>query len=82
MADEYEKHTAEHCCGDQVLGHALNKYSVQSGENDGNEKFTWGFNPIVHWWFGFSRWNWCSRLMSWHKDHNRGVARYYDFERA
>ncbi len=82
MSEDYERYTADHCCGDQVLGHALNKYGVRFGENDGDEKFTWGFNPIVHWRFGFSRWNWCSRLMSWHKVHNRDVARYFAFEKA
>jgi hypothetical protein len=82
MAEDYEEYTTEHCCGDQVLGHALNKHGVRFGENGGDEKFTWGFNPIVHWRFGFSKWNWCSRLMSWHKVHNRDVARYYAFESA
>ncbi len=82
IPEDYEGYTAEHCCGDQVLGHALNKYGVRFGENGGDEKFTWGFNPIVHWRFGFSRWNWCSRLMSWHKVHSRDVAEYFAFERA
>ncbi|KAK4153761.1 hypothetical protein C8A00DRAFT_43332 [Chaetomidium leptoderma] len=82
MSEDYEQYTAEHCCGDQVLGHALNKHGVQFGENDGDGKFTWGFNPVVHWRFGFSKWNWCSPLMSWHKVHNRDVARYFDFENA
>ncbi|KAL2171394.1 hypothetical protein VTG60DRAFT_3037 [Thermothelomyces hinnuleus] len=82
LSSEYEEYTASHCCGDQVLGHALNKYGVRFGENGGDEKFTWGFNPVVHWRFGFSRWNWCSPLMSWHKVHNRDVARYFEFENA
>ncbi|KAK0739420.1 hypothetical protein B0T21DRAFT_362585 [Apiosordaria backusii] len=80
MAEEYEEYTAAHCCGDQVLGHALNKYGVKFGANDGDEKFTWGFNPIVHWRFGFERWNWCAPLLSWHKVHARDVARYYQLE--
>ncbi|KAK4141476.1 uncharacterized protein C8A04DRAFT_30976 [Dichotomopilus funicola] len=82
LSEDYEAYTAAHCCGDQVLGHALNKNGVRFGENDGDEKFTWGFNPVVHWRFGFSRWNWCSPLMSWHKVHNRDVARYFDFEKS
>ncbi|KAH6844482.1 hypothetical protein B0I37DRAFT_164147 [Chaetomium sp. MPI-CAGE-AT-0009] len=82
MAADYEPYAAAHCCGDQVLAHALNKHGVRFGENDGDEKFTWGFNPVVHWRFGFSRWNWCSPLMSWHKVHNRDVARYFAFENA
>ena len=82
MSEDYERYTTEHCCGDQVLGHALNKFGVRFGENDGDEKFTWGFNPVVHWRFGFSRWNWCSRLVSWHKVHSRDVARYFAFENA
>lgn len=77
MSEDYEQYTAEHCCGDQVLGHALNKYGVRFGENDGDEKFTGGFNPIVHWRFGYSKWNWCTRLTSWHKVHSRDVARYF-----
>ncbi|KAK3290813.1 uncharacterized protein B0H64DRAFT_451132 [Chaetomium fimeti] len=80
LSADYEPYAAAHCCGDQVLGHALNKHGVLFGENDGDEKFTWGFNPVVHWRFGFSRWNWCSPLMSWHKVHNRDVARYFAFE--
>ncbi len=82
MSEDHERYTTEHCCGDQVLGHALNKFGVRFGENDGDEKFTWGFNPVVHWRFGFSRWNWCSRLISWHKVHSRDVARYFAFENA
>ncbi len=82
MAEEFEEYTADHCCGDQVLGRALNEYGVKFGENGGDEKFTWGFNPNVHWNFGFSRWNWCSPLMSWHKTHARDIARYYDLERS
>lgn len=54
---DYEQYAAEHCCGDQVLGHALNQYGVRFGENHGDEKFTWGFNPVIHWRFGFSKWN-------------------------
>ncbi|GAB1316837.1 N-acetylgalactosaminide beta-1,3-galactosyltransferase [Madurella fahalii] len=80
MSDDYEEYTAAHCCGDQVLGHALNKHGVRFGENGGDEKFTWGFNPIVHWRFAFEQWNWCSRLLSWHKVHNRDVAQYYALE--
>ncbi|KAK0666417.1 hypothetical protein QBC41DRAFT_325803 [Cercophora samala] len=80
MAEDYEEYTASHCCGDQVLGHALNKYGVKFGENNGDEKFTWGFNPIVHWRFGFEKWNWCEPLLSWHKVHSRDVARYYELE--
>ncbi|EAQ91816.1 hypothetical protein CHGG_00051 [Chaetomium globosum CBS 148.51] len=80
LSADYEAYAAAHCCGDQVLGHALNKHGVRFGENHGDEKFTWGFNPVVHWRFGFSRWNWCSPLMSWHKVHNRDVARYFAFE--
>lgn len=82
LSDEYEQYTADHCCGDQVLGHALKKFGVEFGENDGDGKFTWGFNPIVHWRFAFSKWNWCTPLLSFHKVHNRDVARYYDLERT
>ncbi|KAK4221128.1 hypothetical protein QBC38DRAFT_492698 [Podospora fimiseda] len=81
LPGEYEKYTSEHCCGDQVLGYALRESGVKFGENNGDGKFTWGFNPIVHWRFGFSRWNWCVPLLSWHKVHNRDVARYFELER-
>lgn len=80
MAEEYEQYTAQHCCGDQVLGHALNKYGIKLGENGGDEIFRYGFNPLVHWAFTFERWNWCLPLYSWHKVHARDVARYYEFE--
>lgn len=82
MAEDYERYTAEHCCGDQVLGHALNKYGIKLGENGGDETFRYGFNPLVHWTFTFERWNWCSPLYSWHKVHAMDVARYYAFEKA
>ncbi|KAL2267970.1 hypothetical protein VTJ83DRAFT_2816 [Remersonia thermophila] len=82
MSDDYEEYTAQHCCGDQVLGHALNKHGVRFGENGGDEKFTWGFNAIIHWRFAFSRWNWCRPLMSWHKVHSLDIARYHAFERS
>ncbi|KAJ4416480.1 hypothetical protein N0V82_006745 [Gnomoniopsis sp. IMI 355080] len=82
ISEEYEQYTAEHCCGDQVLGHALNKYGIKLGENGGDEVFRYGFNPLVHWSFTFERWNWCSPLYSWHKVHARDVARYYEFEKA
>jgi hypothetical protein len=81
MAAKYYNYTADHCCGDQVLGQVLNDYGVRFGENGGEELFTWGFNPLVHWNFVFSKHNWCAPLMSWHKTHNRDVARYYELER-
>ncbi|KAI3395312.1 hypothetical protein diail_1468 [Diaporthe ilicicola] len=82
MAEEYERYTADHCCGDQVLGHALNRYGVRLGENGGDEVFRYGFNPLVHWTFAFERWSWCLPLYSWHKVHARDVARYYELERS
>ncbi len=53
MAEDYEQYTADHCCGDQVLGHVLNKYGVHFGENGGDETFTYGVNPKIHWNFAF-----------------------------
>ncbi|KAF7562261.1 hypothetical protein G7046_g1869 [Stylonectria norvegica] len=82
VAEDYYNYTASHCCGDQVLGHFLKKSDVKFGEENGNGKFTWGFNPGVHWNFGFSRYNWCSPLLSWHKTHSRDVALYYELERT
>lgn len=82
LADEYERYTADHCCGDQVLGHALNRYGVRLGENGGDEVFRYGFNPLVHWTFAFEKWSWCLPLYSWHKVHARDVARYYELEKS
>ncbi|KAH7129708.1 glycosyltransferase family 31 protein [Dactylonectria estremocensis] len=82
LTEEYYEYTADHCCGDQVLAHALGKYGVKFGENGGDEKFTWGFNPVVHWTFAFSMHNWCHPLLSWHKVHNRDVCQYYELEKA
>ncbi|KAK7409423.1 hypothetical protein QQX98_008384 [Neonectria punicea] len=82
MTEEYYQYTADHCCGDQVLAHALDNYGVKFGENGGDEKFTWGFNPVVHWTFAFSKHNWCHPLLSWHKVHNRDVSQYYELEKA
>lgn len=82
MSEDYHQYTADHCCGDQVLAKALTDNGVSFGENGGDEKFTWGFNPLVHWTFPFSKHNWCSPLLSWHKVHNRDVAQYYEFEKS
>lgn len=82
MAEDWHQYTADHCCGDQVLAAALKKHGVTFGENGGDGKFTWGFNPVVHWTFGFSKYNWCSPLLSWHKVHSRDVARYYELEKS
>lgn len=80
LEDEYHQYATDHCCGDQVLAKALHDHGVSFGENGGDEKFTWGFNPLVHWAFPFSRYNWCSPLLSWHKVHNRDVAQYFALE--
>jgi hypothetical protein len=82
LEEQYHQYTADHCCGDQVLAKALSDNDIHFGENGGDGKFTWGFNPLVHWAFPFSRYNWCYPLMSWHKVHNRDVADYYDFEKS
>ncbi|KAF4122288.1 glycosyltransferase family 31 [Geosmithia morbida] len=82
MAEDYHQYVVDHCCGDQVLGLALRDHGVRFGENGGDGKFTWGFNPLVHWTFVFSRSNWCHHLKSFHKVHSRDVARYYEFEKS
>ena len=82
LVDEYQGYVEEHCCGDQVLGLALRDHGVRFGENGGDGKFTWGFNPLVHWAFAFARSNWCEPLLSWHKVHSRDVARYYELEKS
>ncbi|KAI9170643.1 hypothetical protein HJFPF1_00113 [Paramyrothecium foliicola] len=81
IVEEYDSYTSQHCCGDQVLAHALRRYGVHFGENGGDGKFTWGFNSVVHWAFGFQQYNWCKPLLSWHKVHNRDVTRYYELEK-
>lgn len=82
IVNDYYQYTADHCCGDQVLAHALRKHGVKFGENGGDGKFTWGFNPVVHWAFAFSQHNWCKPLLSWHKVHSRDVAQYYELEKS
>ncbi|KAL6694654.1 hypothetical protein J3F84DRAFT_377535 [Trichoderma pleuroticola] len=82
LTEEYYQYTADHCCGDQVLAHALRKHGVKFGENGGDGKFTFGFNPVVHWAFAFANANWCKPLLSWHKVHNRDIARYYELEQS
>lgn len=81
LVDDYSEYTRQHGCGDQILGRALNDYGVHFGEN-GEGKFTWGFNSIVHWKFGFHKENWCVPIFSWHKAHSRDVARYYELEKS
>lgn len=82
IVEDWHHYTSEHCCGDQVLAAALQKHGVHFGENGGDGKFTWGFNPLVHWTFAFSTYNWCTPLLSFHKVHSRDVARYYELERS
>lgn len=82
ITEEYFDYTASHCCGDQVLGKALKDHGVSFGENGGDEGFTFGFNPVVHWVFAFSKSNWCKPLLSWHKVHSRDVAEYFAFEQT
>ncbi|KAJ4307610.1 hypothetical protein N0V84_012609 [Fusarium piperis] len=82
LVEDFDEYTHQHGCGDHILGRALNEYGVRFGENGGDEKFSWGFNGIVHWRFAFKRANWCSPLLSWHKVHSRDVARYYELEKT
>lgn len=82
LVENFQEYTHRHGCGDQILGHALNEYGVRFGENGGDEKFSWGFNGVAHWKFAFRKWNWCKPLLSWHKVHNRDVARYYELEKT
>lgn len=82
LTSKYYQYTKDHCCGDQVLALALRDHDVKFGENGGDGKFTWGFNPLVHWNFAFEQSNWCKPVLSWHKVHSRDVARYYDLEKS
>ncbi|KAF5590559.1 glycosyltransferase family 31 [Fusarium subglutinans] len=81
LFEDFAEYTRQHGCGDHILGRALNEYGIRFGENGGDEKFTWGFNAVVHWKFGFSSENWCTPLLSWHKAHSRDIARYYQLEK-
>jgi hypothetical protein len=82
LVDDFAEYTRRHGCGDHILGRALSEYGVRFGENGGDEKFTWGFNAVVHWKFGFRSENWCTPLLSWHKAHSRDIARYYELEKS
>lgn len=82
LVEDFKEYTHSHGCGDHILGRVLNEYGVHLGENGGDEQFTWGFNGLVHFRFPFRRANWCKPLLSWHKAHNRDVARYDQFEKG
>ncbi|KAM0081114.1 hypothetical protein ACKRZS_006735, partial [Fusarium odoratissimum] len=53
LIQDFAEYTRQHGCGDHILGRALNEYGIRFGQNGGDEKFTWGFNGVVHWKFGF-----------------------------
>ncbi|EXL93783.1 hypothetical protein FOIG_13350 [Fusarium odoratissimum NRRL 54006] len=82
LIQDFAEYTRQHGCGDHILGRELNEYGIRFGQNGGDEKFTWGFNGVVHWKFGFRSENWCRPLLSWHKAHSRDIARYYELEKS
>ncbi|EWZ00133.1 hypothetical protein FOYG_00026 [Fusarium oxysporum NRRL 32931] len=82
LIEDFAEYTRQHGCGDHILGRALNEYGIRFGQNGGDDKFTWGFNGVVHWKFGFRSENWCTPLLSWHKAHSRDIARYYELEKS
>ncbi|KAJ4052044.1 hypothetical protein NW761_014335 [Fusarium oxysporum] len=82
LIEDFAGYTRQHGCGDHILGRALNEYGIRFGQNGGDKKFTWGFNGVVHWKFGFRSENWCTPLLSWHKAHSRDIARYYELEKG
>ncbi|PWY80583.1 hypothetical protein BO70DRAFT_315745, partial [Aspergillus heteromorphus CBS 117.55] len=81
IVTKYEGFTAEHGCGDHILGHVLKDYGVGFGEDPTAEnRFAYGFNPEAHWSTWFESENWCKPVYSWHHTHGRDVARLFGLE--
>lgn len=82
LVKKYQSFVDEACCGDYALGKVLNDFGVKFGENNGDERWSWGFNGLPHWTSEFSKENWCEPVLTWHHAHNRDIARYYELERS
>ncbi|RAL12440.1 uncharacterized protein BO97DRAFT_451684 [Aspergillus homomorphus CBS 101889] len=81
VEQKYGDFTAQHGCGDHILGHVLKESGVGFGEHpDAESRFSYGFNPEAHWTSWYEQENWCKPVFSWHHTHNRDVARLYDLE--
>lgn len=82
LSRRYQGFVDEACCGDYALGKVLNDFGVRLGENNGDGRGSGGFNRLAHWEAGFSKENWCRPVLTWHRAHNRDIARYYELERS
>ncbi|RAK77761.1 uncharacterized protein BO72DRAFT_447555 [Aspergillus fijiensis CBS 313.89] len=82
IEEKYAAFTAQHGCGDHILGHVLKESGVGFGEHPEAEesRFSYGFNPEAHWTSWYEQENWCKPVFSWHHTHNRDVARLYELE--
>ncbi|PYH45953.1 uncharacterized protein BP01DRAFT_391311 [Aspergillus saccharolyticus JOP 1030-1] len=82
IEQKYAEFTAQHGCGDHILGHVLKESGVAFGEHPEAEesRFSYGFNPEAHWTSWYEPENWCKPVFSWHHTHNRDVARLYELE--
>ncbi|KAF5871722.1 putative glycosyltransferase family 31 protein [Botrytis fragariae] len=79
LADKYEFYAKDHCCGDQVLSHAMKEMGVERfNELDGGGWAALQSLPI--WRIGFGDWNWCSPLMNIHKVHQADISQLFVFE--
>ncbi|QSZ29561.1 hypothetical protein DSL72_004076 [Monilinia vaccinii-corymbosi] len=80
LADRYESYAQEHCCGDQVLSHALKEMGVERFKGlDGGGWAALQALPV--WRVGFGNWNWCSPIMNIHKVHQADISKLFVFER-
>ncbi|KAJ8066292.1 hypothetical protein OCU04_005372 [Sclerotinia nivalis] len=79
LADKYESYAQEHCCGDQVLSHAMKDMGVERFKAlDGGG---WAaLQSLPTWRIGFGDWNWCSPIMNIHKVHQADISQLFVFE--
>ncbi|RAL68150.1 hypothetical protein DID88_008860 [Monilinia fructigena] len=79
LADRYESYAKQHCCGDQVLSHALKEMGVErfKGLDGGGWAALQAF-PI--WRINFGNWNLCSPIMNIHKVHQADISKLFVFE--
>ncbi|APA09673.1 hypothetical protein sscle_05g044430 [Sclerotinia sclerotiorum 1980 UF-70] len=79
LAERYESYAKEHCCGDQVLSHAMKEMGVERlTALDGGG---WAaLQTLPTWKVGFGDWNWCSPIMNIHKVHQADISRLFVFE--
>ncbi|KAB8304483.1 hypothetical protein EYC80_003874 [Monilinia laxa] len=79
LADKYESYAKQHCCGDQVLSHALKEMGVERFKGlDGGGWAALQALPI--WRINFGNWNLCSPIMNIHKVHQADISKLSVFE--